>query len=75
MLSVQFVTKVLHVIETPHIPQIDLYNQYVPSFVSGDHEAMQCVEDSIHLIMKPHDINADINNSISLDSVNYHLTI
>ena len=64
-----------HVIETPHIPPIDLYNQYVPSFVSGDHEAMQCVEDSLHLIMKPHDINADINNSISLDSVNYHLTI
>ena len=64
-----------HVIETPLIPPIDLYNQFVPSFVSGDHEAMQCVEDSLHLIMKPHDINADINNSISLDSVNYHLTI
>ena len=64
-----------HVIETPLIPPIDLYNQYVPSFVSGDHEAMQCVTDSLHLIMKPHDTNADINNSISLDSVNYHLTI
>ena len=49
-----------HVIKTHHIPPIDLYNQYVPSFVSGDHEAMQCVEDSLHLIMKPHDINADI---------------
>ena len=49
-----------HVIETHHILPIDLYNQYVPSLVSGDHEAMQCVEDSLHLIMKPHDINADI---------------
>ena len=48
-----------HVIETHHIPPIDLYNQYVPSFVSGDHETMQCVEDSLHLIMRPHDINAD----------------
>ena len=48
-----------HVIATHHIPPIDLYNQYVPSFVSGDHETMQCVEDSLHLIMRPHDINAD----------------
>ena len=48
-----------HVIETHHIPPIDLYNQYVPSFVSGDDETMQCVEDSLHLIMRPHDINAD----------------
>ena len=48
-----------HVIETHHIPPIELYTQYVPSFVSGDDETMQCVEDSLHLIMRPHDINAD----------------
>ena len=48
-----------HVIETHHIPPIDLYTQYVPSFVSGDDETMQCVEDSLHLIMRPHDIKAD----------------
>ena len=48
-----------HVIETHHIPPIDLYTQYVPSFVSGDDETMQYVEDSLHLIMRPHDINAD----------------
>ena len=52
----------------------------MPSFVSGDHEAMQCVEDSLHLIMKPHDINAYIKQLIffrfaelSFDDMTHHL--
>ena len=64
-----------HVIATHHIPPIDLYNQYVPSFVSGDDETMQCVEDFPHLIMRPHDINADTKQLNFLDSLNYHLKI
>ena len=59
-----------HVIATHDIPPIDLYNQYVPSFVSGDDETMQCVEDSLPLIMRPHDINADTKKLISLDLLN-----
>ena len=69
-----------HVIETHHIPPIDLYNQYVPSFVSGDHETMQCVEDSLHLIMRPHDINADTKQlnffrftQLSFEDMAHHL--
>ena len=69
-----------HVIETHHIPPIDLYTQYVPSFVSGDDETMQCVEDSLHLIMRPHDINADTKQlnffrftELSFDDMTLHL--
>ena len=69
-----------HVIATHHIPPIDLYNQYVPSFVSGDHETMQCVEDSLHLIMRPHDINADTKQlnffrftQLSFEDMAHHL--
>ena len=68
------------VIETHHIPPIDLYTQYVPSFVSGDDETMQCVEDSLHLIMRPHDINADTKQlnffrftELSFDDMALHL--
>ena len=70
-----------HVIDTHHIPPIELYTQYVPSFVSGDDEAMQCVEDSLHLIMRPHDINADTKQlnffrftELSFDDMAHHLT-
>ena len=69
-----------HDIETHHIPPIDLYNQYVPSFVSGDHETMQYVEDSLHLIMRPHDINADTKQlnffrftQLSVEDMTLHL--
>ena len=69
-----------HVIATHHIPPIDLYTQYVPSFVSGDDETMQCVEDSLHLIMRPHDINADTKQlnffrftELSFDDMALHL--
>ena len=69
-----------HVIETHHIPPIELYTQYVPSFVSGDDETMQCVEDSLHLIMRPHDINADAKQlnffrftELSFDDMALHL--
>ena len=64
-----------HVIETHHIPPVDIYNQYLPSFVSGDDETIQCVENSLHLIMKPHDINEDTKQLNFLDSLNCHLTI
>ena len=69
-----------HVIEAHHIPPIDLYTQYVPSFVSGDDETMQCVEDSLHLIMRPHDMNADTKQlnffrftELSFDDMAHHL--
>ena len=52
----------------------------MPSFVSGDHETMQCVEDSLHLIMRPHDINADTKQlnffrftQLSFDDMAHHL--
>ena len=69
-----------HVIEAHHIPPIDLYTQYVPSFVSGDDETMQCVEDSLHLIMRPHDMNADTKQlnffrftQLSFEDMAHHL--
>ena len=52
----------------------------MPSFVSGDDETMQCVEDSLHLIMRPHDINADTKQlnffrftELSFDDMALHL--
>ena len=69
-----------HVIETHHIPPIDLYTQNVPSVVSGDHETMSCVEDSLHLIMRPRYINADTKQlnffrftQLSFEDIAHHL--
>ena len=41
------------------ITLLDTYNQYIPSHVSADQEIMHCTENSLHLIMRPHDLNSD----------------
>ena len=48
-----------HVTTTHVVSPIDVYNQYIPSFVSNDGEIMQCIENAIHLIMKPHNFDTD----------------
>ena len=48
-----------HVLTTHAVQPIDIYNQYIPSFVNGDDKSIQCIENSLHLIMRPHDLNSD----------------
>ena len=50
-----------HVSSVHSITPIDIYHQYIPSHVSADDDTMQCIENSIHLIMRPHQFNSDIN--------------
>ena len=48
-----------HVTLTHVVSPTDVYNQYIPSFVINDGEIMRCIENAIHLIMKPHNFDAD----------------
>ena len=48
-----------HVSSVHSTTPIEIYNQYIPSFVSVDDATMQCIEHSLHLIMKPHIMDMD----------------
>ena len=69
-----------HVSAVHSIPTIDIYHQYIPSHVSPDDDTMQCIENYIHLIMRPHQLNSDINqlnfyrfNQLTLEDIQAQL--
>ena len=48
-----------HVMSSHDVTLLDTYNQYIPSHVSADQETMHCIENSLHLIMKQHNMETD----------------
>ena len=48
-----------HVISSHDGTLLDTYNQYIPNLVSADQETMHCIENSLHLIMKQHNMETD----------------
>ena len=48
-----------HVISSHDVTLLDTYNQYIPNHVSADQETMHCIENSLHLIMKQHNMETD----------------
>ena len=48
-----------HVVSSHDVTLLDTYNHYMPSYVSADRETMHCIENSLHLIMKQHNMETD----------------
>ena len=48
-----------HVVSSHDVTLLDTYNQYMPSYVTADRETMHCIENSLHLIMKQHNMETE----------------